>query len=189
MGMSDTQLAAAAKPGPPGRRNEGRRWARVREAVDRTNAIVATAAIVVGWGIGAATIWPFHTSTTPKVFVSISSPATGPVSREIDVRGVARYLRAGERLWVDVLDLSDLRHNPAKEACSVVGSAFRCGQIFIGAPGQHNHKFLLEMWVLGVDQMQPINNYNITAVQRHYPGMTAPPDGTTIATSVEVIRA
>ena len=70
----------------------------------------------------------------------------------------------------------------------MTGTAFHFPMAFIGSPAQHNHRFQLEIWLVGLDQVQAINTYNGSAARNDYPGMAQPPDGTTIVTSRQVLR-
>ena len=165
-----------------------RRLQKVKNTVDRTNTIIGTIAIVVGWILGIVTLLPFHSVEASNTSVRITYPSPGVIDRQIVMQGIVRYLPEGKSLWADIQDLSDLRQNPNNQACSVSGTNFQCGQLYIGGASQHNHRFQLEVWIVGVDQIQEINSYNSTAAKLNYPGLTSPPDGTTIATSVQVLR-
>src|SRR5450631_2502546 len=185
--MGGAAPANDAQGDTQGRRG-GHRLQNLTKFINTTNATVATIAIVVGWIAGAITLLHFHSSKALSTTVAIAYPSGDVVAPEITMKGTVHNLPSGKNLWVDIQDLGDLRHNPNNHACSVVKNEFECGQLFIGGLAQHNHEFQLQIWIVGLDQIQAINTYNSTAPKRHFPGMTSPPDGTVIATSIEVLR-
>jgi hypothetical protein len=168
---------------------DGRGIRRIVGVINLTNATVGTIAILIGWGAGLILALHINSNHVPNTVVKITSPTPGAISREVVVQGIVHHLPDGKSLWVDTQDLSDLKHNPNDRECTVTGDSFQCGQIFVGSLGQRNHSFQLEIWIVGLNQIQEINNYNSTAEARSYPGLTTPPDGTTIETSIQVLRS
>jgi hypothetical protein len=166
------------------------RWKKFSDVIFTAQAAVVTIATLVALVAGLLTGLHLNSAKPSAPVVLITSPSSNStmVDPKIVVSGDVHDLPQDKELLFDIQDLSNNRHNPDSQQCSVTGTTFNCGEVYIGGAQQRNHLFELELWIVGVAQIQAVNNYNSTASKRGYPGMAEPPDGTLVAAWDKVLR-
>jgi hypothetical protein len=164
------------------------RWKRFSDVIFTAQATVATITGVVLLAAGLVTGLHLNSAKPSAPTALITSPTSRVVDPKIVVSGDVHDLPQDKELLFDIQDLSNNRHNPDSQQCSVTGTTFNCGEVYIGGAQQRNHLFELELWIVGVAQIQAIDSYNSTASKRGYPGMAEPPDGTLVAAWDRVLR-